>query len=68
MANTLAASKIWHMARIYPPNRVTVEKLVRAMFKFIWSGKTELVRREVCQSDFQYGGLRAVNIEKKSAY
>jgi hypothetical protein len=33
------------------------------MWKFVWSNKPELVRREVCVSNLTSGGLKAVDIE-----
>ena len=36
------------------------------MWKFIWSNKPELARREICVSDLTSGGLKAVDIETRS--
>ena len=44
---SLAASSIRHLVRIYPPERAVIDRLKTAMWKFIWSNKPELVRREV---------------------
>ena len=60
---SLAASSIWHLVRIYPPERAVIDRLKTAMWKFIWSNKPELVRREVCISAITSGGLNVIDIE-----
>ena len=63
--NTLAASKVWHLAKIYPPTRMAIDNMTTALWKFLWSGKPELVRREICMSDHAVGGLRVTDIALK---
>jgi hypothetical protein len=41
--NSLAAASVWHLVRIYPPTREILDVLRKAMWKFIWSNKPELV-------------------------
>ena len=64
--NSLAAACVWHLVRIYPPTREILNVLRKAMWKFIWSNKPELVGREICVSDLTSGGLKAVDIETRS--
>ena len=64
--NSLAASTIWRVAKIYPPTRESVDSLRTQLWKFVWSGKPELVRRETCMSGYEKGGLKIVDIEIKS--
>ena len=63
--NTLAAAKIWYVAKIIPPTPDIIKKLEKAKWSFLWSNKTELVRREVCCSGTDRGGLDSVDIEYK---
>ena len=63
--NTLAASKAWYLAKIYPPTRMALDTMTTAMWQFLWSGKPELVRREVCMSDYKSGELRVTDIALK---
>ena len=64
--NSLAAASVWHLVRIYPPTREILDVLRKAMWKFIWSNKPELVCWEIYVSDLTSGGLKAVDIEKRS--
>ena len=59
---SLAVSTIWHVAKIYPPCRDVIDSLQSSIWKFLWSGKPELVRRETCMSNFVNGGLRIVHV------
>lgn len=60
---SLAVSTIWHVAKIYPPSRAVVDSLQSSIWKFVWSKKPELVRRETCMSNFSNGGLRIVHVD-----
>ena len=62
MLESLAVSTIWHVAKIYPPCRDVIDSLQSSIWKFLWSGKPELVRRETCMSNFVNGGLRIVHV------
>ena len=64
--NSLAASTLWHVAKIYPPSREMMDSLQSQIWKFVWSRKPELVRRETCISDHQHGGLRIIDLQMKS--
>ena len=49
---SLAVSTLWHVAKIYPPSREVTDNIQSAVWKFLWSKKPELVRRETCMSSF----------------
>jgi hypothetical protein len=56
VVKSLAAASVWHLVRIYPPTQEILDVLRKAIWKFVWSNKPELVRREVCVSDLTSGG------------
>ena len=66
IVSSLAASSVWHFVKVYPPEREIVDTLKKAMWKFNWCNKIELVRCEVCTSDLTCGSLKALDIELKS--
>ncbi len=63
--NSLAASTLRHVAKIYPPSHEMIDSLQSQIWKFVWSKKPELVRREMCMSDYQHGGLRIIDLQLK---
>ena len=65
LVNTLILSPLFYLGPVYPLPP-SVEKAVnRAIFSFIWSGKTELVRRSVLVQSLDEGGLGVTNIRHK---
>ena len=63
---SLAVSTIWHTAKIYPPSRMIIDSIQSSVWKFVWSKKPELVRRETCMSNYSDGGLHIVNVRCKA--
>ena len=64
--NTRGASGLWYTTTAvkmpdWVPTRITV-----AIWEFLWNGKTELVKREICRLTWQQGGLSVVNPLEKS--
>jgi hypothetical protein len=66
IVSSFAAASVWHLVKVYPPNREIQDTLKKAMWKFIWSKKKKLVHREVCISDITCGSVNALDIELKS--
>jgi hypothetical protein len=64
--DSLAVSTIWHVAKIYPPPREMVDSIQSQIWKFVWSKKPELERRETCMSNYDHGGLRVIHLDIKS--
>ena len=65
LVNTLILSPLFYLGPVYPLPP-SVEKAVnRAIFSFIWSGKTELFRRSVLVQSLDEGGLGVTNIRHK---
>ena len=64
--DSLAVSTIWHVAKIYPPPREMVDSIQSQIWKFVWSKKPKLVRRETCMSNYDHGGLRVIHLDIKS--
>jgi hypothetical protein len=63
---SLAVSTIWHVAKVYPPSREVIDTIQSAIWKFVWSKKPELVRRETCTSGYAAGGLGIVDVGSRS--
>jgi hypothetical protein len=63
---SLAVSTIWHVAKVYPPSREVIDTIQSAIWKFVWSKKPELVRRETCTSGYAAGGLGIVDVGLRS--
>ena len=38
----------------------------KAIYDFLWNGKTELVKRSTCQLPFHHGGLAVINPKEKA--
>ena len=45
--NSLALSKLWYVAAVFPINDVHIAKFKSEIFSFIWGDKTECLKREV---------------------
>ena len=63
--NSLVSSTVAR-CKNFPPSRGRLDSLQTKIWKFIWSNKPELVRRETCFSNYQQGGLRIIHLELKS--
>ncbi|KAI8521375.1 hypothetical protein Bbelb_011290 [Branchiostoma belcheri] len=64
--NSLALATLWYVAPVYPlPNSVR-KKIEKAMFDFLWDGKTEMVKRETLYLPKEEGGLGLVSIQHKA--
>ena len=65
VVNALALSRIWYVASlVHMPSWVLAE-LNSAIFKFFWSGKRDLVARDVVIHDHTKGGFNMVSIAFK---
>ena len=64
--NSLGASGLWYTATVLPMPESIHTRVTKAIFKFLWNGKTEQVRRDVCQLPFDQGGLAVINPLEKS--
>ena len=62
IVSSLAAASVWHLVKVYPPDREIQDTLKKAMWKF----KKKLVHREVCISDITCDSVNALDIELKS--
>ena len=62
---TLLVSKLNHLIISLPnPSAVTISKLNKIFFEFIWKSSTDRIKREVLIQDFEQGGLRMIHLEK----
>ena len=61
---TLALSKINYLIMSLPnPSTNYIKNLQNLMFNFLWSGKPDKVKRNLIIQDYQYGGLRMLDLE-----
>jgi hypothetical protein len=65
VVNRFVYPLLWYPGTVFDiPARIIV-KLERAIFGFIWSGKTELVKRRIVYSEPHEGGLGVVHLLSK---
>ena len=64
--NTLGASGLWYTATVVNMPEWVHTRVSKAIWNFLWSGKTELVKRDTCRLPWQHGGLSVVNALEKS--
>jgi hypothetical protein len=58
-------SKLWYLSQIIPPDNLHIEKIKKAIGKFLWSGCIyKIDRRQLCLSR-EKGGLALINVELK---
>ena len=59
----LLVSKLNHIS-LPNPSAVTISKLNKAYFEFIWRSSTARIKREVIIHDFEQGSSRMIHLEK----
>ena len=64
--NTLGASGLWYTATVVNMPDWVHTRVSKAIWNFLWNGKTELVKRDTCRLPWQHGGLSVVNPLEKS--
>ena len=64
--NTLGASGLWYTATVVNMPDWVHTRVSKAIWDFLWNGKTELVKRDTCRLPLQHGGLSVVNPLEKS--
>ena len=64
--NILAAACLWYHAFVYHIPQWAIKKLKEALWTFLWGNKKDPVRRDIAVLPFDMGGLRIVDLEKKS--
>ena len=63
--NRFVLPLLWYPGAVYPIPRRVLVRLERAMFSFIWSGGTELVKRAVLYQKLEDGGLGVFHLKSK---
>ena len=64
--NTLGASGLWYTATMVNMPVWVHTRVSTAIWNFLWSGKTKLVKRDICRLPWQHRGLSVVNALEKS--
>ena len=64
--NTLGASGLWYTATVVNMPNWVHTRVSKAIWDFLWSGKTELVKQDTYRLPLQYGGLSVVHTLEKS--
>ena len=65
IANTLELSGLWYTGSVVPLPAWAEKKINRIIFDFLWSGKNEQIKREVCYLPYELDGLKVVNVALK---
>ena len=63
--NSLALSGLWYTGSVVPLPAWAEKKINQVIFDFLWSGKNEQLKREVCFLPYELGGLNVVNVALK---
>ena len=63
--NTLSLSGLWYTGSVVPLPAWAEKKINQIIFDFLWSGKNEEIKREVCYLPHELGGLNVVNVARK---
>ena len=63
--NTLALSGLWYTGSVVPLAVWAEKKINQIIFHFLWSGKNEQIKCEVCYLPCELGGLKVVNVAFK---
>ena len=63
--NTLGASGLWYTATVLPMPNFVHTRVTKAIFDFLWNGKTEQVKGDTCYLPLAMGGLTVVHPAKK---
>ncbi|PIK43792.1 reverse transcriptase [Apostichopus japonicus] len=66
--NRFVSPILWYPGAVYPIPRRVLVRLERAIFSFIWSGGTELVKRAVLYQKLEKGGLGVVHLGSKLTF
>ena len=64
--NTLGASGLWYTATVVNMPDWVHTRVSKAIWDFLWNGKTELVKRDTCRLPWQHSGLSVVHPLEKS--
>ena len=64
--NALALSRVWYVASLVPMPVWVVRELNTLVFNFFWSGKRDLVARDVVIQPKAFGGFGVVSVELKA--
>ena len=65
--NTLGALGLWYTATVLPMPDFVHTRVTKAIFDFLWNGKTEQVKRTTCYLPLAMGGLAVVNPAEKES-
>ena len=64
--NMLGASGPWYTATVLPMHYFVHTRVTKAIFDFLWNGKTEQVKRDTCYLPLAMGGLAVINPAEKA--
>ena len=66
-ANACILSKMWYTAHIYPLTEKHTKEVNTILFKYIWGGRYEPIRRATVHRPIKEGGLAIVNCLHKAS-
>lgn len=66
IVNTLALSKVWHLASVHVPRDNICERIEEAITKSIWTSKTRVAKkRSIVHMPDDFGGINFVSILRR---
>ena len=65
MFKSLAISKLIHLALVTEITTTTINLLTKIQMEFIWKGKNPKIKNSTLCNDYEYGGLKNVDIFSK---
>ena len=63
--NTLALSGVWYTGSVIPLPAFAEKRINQIIFDFLWWGKNEQIKGEVCYLPCELAGLKVVNVALK---
>ena len=65
ICNIMLCSKLWYTTSVLNIPPLYLEKVIKTVFSFIWSGKTELVKRKTLYLSKEKGGIELTHVDTK---
>ena len=67
LINSLILSKVWYMSHVFPLGRNKAKLIEQSVFRYLWSGMYQPIKREYLYLPKAEGGIDVLNVYYKSA-
>ena len=54
---------IYPLSVLYNPNMKLIEEIHKVIFKLIWDGKLDKIKRFILYQQYEFGGLKLTNLK-----